>query len=242
VVYKPANFDPSKKYPTILNVYGGPHVQLVSNDFEKIVARFSKFHMYNQLGYAVVMIDGVGSNRRGLQFEGVLKHKMGTVEIADQVLGLEHLIKQGIVDPARIAITGWSYGGYLTLMALCQRPDFFKVGISGAPVTLWEAYDTGYTERYMDTPQNNPQGYKLGSVMHYVNQMPEEEGRLLIAHGLRDENVHFCNTAVFIDAMIMASKPYELYIYPKERHGMRSLPNYTHLEVKTLCLLQKMFA
>jgi dipeptidyl-peptidase 9 len=99
---------------------------------------------------------------------------MGQVEVQEQVEGLSHLIKQGFIDTERIAVTGWSYGGYLSLMCLAQRPDFFKLAIAGAPVTKWEAYDTGYTERYMDTPDNNPNGYQAGSVMHYINGMPDE--------------------------------------------------------------------
>jgi len=188
----------------------------------------------------VVVIDGVGSTARGLNFEGHLKNRMGTVELRDQIEGLSLLIEKGIVDPDRICITGWSYGGYMSLMAIGQRPDFFKMCIAGAPVTLWEAYDTGYTERYMGTPQTNPSGYKMGSVLTYASNFPEEEDRVLIIHGLKDENVHFVNTSKLIEALITANKPYNLYVYPKERHGIRSPNNMFHLEQKILSMLMKL--
>lgn len=144
MIYKPSG-NVNKPLPTILYVYGGPHVQVtilkfnqisstiflkkkfVLNDYSAVVERFPKFHVYVALGYNVVVIDGAGSDRRGLNFEGALKHKMGTVEIKDQITGLKSLITKGIVDPNRILVTGWSYGGYLSLMALCQNPEFFKV-------------------------------------------------------------------------------------------------------------------
>jgi pimeloyl-ACP methyl ester carboxylesterase len=119
------------------------------------------------------MIDGVGSWRRGLKFEGYLRKKMGQIEVQEQVEGLSFLVKQGFVDTERIAVTGWSYGGYLSLLCLAQRPDFFKVAVSAAPVTKWESYDTGYTERYMGTPTDNPVGYEAGSVMHYIDGFPD---------------------------------------------------------------------
>jgi len=233
-LFKPRNFQKGKKYPTLLYVYGGPHVQLVVNDYEKLTLRNAKFSLYSHLGFAVVILDGVGSNGRGLSFESHVKHKMGTVELRDQIEGLEHLIEEGVVDRDRIAVSGWSYGGYMSLMAIGQRPDFFKLALSGAPVTLWEGYDTAYTERYMGTPKINPKGYLSGSVLSYVNNFPEEEGRLLIIHGLKDENVHFAHTSKFIDALISAGKPYELYVYPSERHGVRSPHNQAHLEHKLL--------
>ena len=159
-------------------------------------------------------MDCRGSTRRGLAFEGYLKDRMGTVEIADQVEGLQYLIKTGRynIDEKRVGIHGWSYGGYLSLMGLAQRPDIFKVAVSGAPVCQWEAYDTAYTERYMSTPNENPEGYNHGNVLHLVDQFPDSPGRLLIVHGLIDENVHFHHTATFIDAMVAAGKPHQLQV------------------------------
>eukprot|EP00051_Salpingoeca_urceolata_P022267 m.358632 g.358632 ORF g.358632 m.358632 type:complete len:797 (+) comp19947_c0_seq3:43-2433(+) len=215
--YHPAE----QKYPTLLYVYGGPHVQIVTNDYR--ATRLSRFRMLADLGYVVVMMDCRGSTRRGLAFEGHLRHRMGAVEIADQVEGLEYLIKEGKfgIDPDRIGIHGWSYGGYLSLMGIAQRPDIFKISLAGAPVTTWEAYDTGYTERYMDTPQANPEGYKGGSVLELASQFPDEDDRLLIVHGLIDENVHFNHTALLLDQLSVLGKPYRIQVYPKERHGVR---------------------
>jgi dipeptidyl-peptidase 9 len=194
-VYVPPNYNPSYSYPTIVHIYQGSHVQLVKNRY--MMKTNGRCQLLACLGFIVVIIDGRGSFNRGLQFEGYLRCRMGQFELEDQILGIESLAKgenhQHLklnIDLKRVGIFGWSYGGYMTLMALCQRPDFFKVGVAGAPVTMWELYDTGYTERYMDTPENNPDGYKKGSVLYYAHQFPEEENRLLIIHGLSDENVH----------------------------------------------------
>lgn len=231
--YKPRHFDPSRRYPTILRVYGGPHVQYVTNDY-KMTRLMLNLQLYAHLGYLVVIIDGVGSWRRGLRFEGYLRNCMGTVEVQEQVDGLTHLIKSGIVDPDRIAVTGWSYGGYMALLCLAQRPDFFKVAISGAPVTKWEAYDTAYTERYMDTPSNNPAGYEKGSVFHYAPNLPSEPNRLLIVHGLLDENVHVCNSFELIQSLIDLDKPYQLQVFPNERHGVRAVASAKYQELTCL--------
>ncbi len=136
----------------------------------------------------VFVIDGTGSWKRGLNFEGPLKYSMGTVELQDQMLGLQDFINKGCVDEKRIVISGWSYGGYMALMGVAQYGSFFKQAISGAPVTVWEAYDTGYTERYMGFPAQNQEGYKKGSVLTYIKNFPDEQNRLLMVHGLRDEN------------------------------------------------------
>ncbi|KAL6054462.1 Dipeptidyl peptidase 9 [Balamuthia mandrillaris] len=228
--WPPANWEPAKKYPVLLYVYGGPHVQLVTNNYMWTI-RHKRYQLLASLGYFVVMIDGVGSWNRGLKWEGQLKRQMGIPEIRDQILGLEHLMQENpSMDRSRVGVTGWSYGGYLSLMFLAQRPDFFKVAIAGGPVTLWEAYDTAYTERYMDTPQNNPEGYKQGSILERVARFPDEPNRLLLVHGLMDENVHFCNTARLIDELIKECKPYQLVILPAERHGVRSVKAQRYFE------------
>jgi len=191
-------------------------------------------------GYVVVVIDSRGSRHRGIQFEGYLKGKMGQVEISDQVEALHWLADStGLIDVDRIAIHGWSYGGYLSLMGLGQRPEVFKVAVAGAPVTSWNLYDTGYTERYMDQPANNPHGYRMGSVLSYINNFPNEENRLLIIHGLIDENVHFFHTSQLINALVKAGKPYQLQVYPNERHSLRHLDASEHFETMLLSFLQQ---
>ncbi|KAI8847282.1 Alpha/Beta hydrolase protein [Chytridium lagenaria] len=130
----------------------------------------------------------------------------------------------------RIAITGWSYGGYLSLMALAQYPDIFKVAISGAPVTSWELYDAAYTEKYMGLPEENPEGYRLGSVLNYIDRFPETDCRLLIVHGAIDENVHFKNTESLVAELVRSSKPHRVQVYPSERHGLRAGNVIEHFE------------
>ncbi|CAH1971216.1 unnamed protein product [Acanthoscelides obtectus] len=237
MVFKPHNFEPGRKYPTVLNVYGGPEVQLVSNTFKGM--RQLRMHMLAARGYCVVAIDSRGSQHRGLQFESYIKKRMGTVELKDQIEVLKWLADSlGYIDLDRIAIHGWSYGGYLSLMGLIHFPDVFKISIAGAPVTNWNLYDTGYTERYMDLPEHNPEGYFEGSVLNYINKFPEEENRLLIIHGLIDENVHFYHTSQLINALIKAGKPYQLQIYPNERHSLRHLDASKHYETTLLSFLQ----
>ncbi|KTG17112.1 hypothetical protein cypCar_00031010 [Cyprinus carpio] len=173
MLYKPHNLKPGKKHPTILFVYGGPQVQLVNNSYKGV--KYLRLNTLASLGYAVVVIDGRGSCQRGLKFEGALKNKMGQVEIEDQVEGLQYVAENyKFIDMSRVAIHGWSYGGFLSLMGLIHRPNIFKVAIAGAPVTVWMAYDTGYTERYMDVPENNQQGYEAGSVALHVDKLPNE--------------------------------------------------------------------
>lgn len=190
-------------------------------------------------GYCVVAIDSRGSQHRGLRFESHLKGRMGTVELSDQVEMLQWLAENlGYIDMDRVAIHGWSYGGYLTLMGLAQYPHIFKIAVAGAPVTSWTLYDTGYTERYMDLPQHNAVGYKAGSILNYVSQFPDEENRLLIIHGLIDENVHFHQTCQLINALVRQGKPYQLQVYPNERHSLRSLDASKHYETTLLSFLQ----
>lgn len=198
-----------------------------------------RMHMLAARGYCVVAVDSRGSQHRGLQFESHLKGKMGTVELQDQIEVLKWLAETlDYIDMGRVAIHGWSYGGYLSLMGLIHFPEVFKVAVAGAPVTNWNLYDTGYTERYMDLPDNNPQGYTEGSVLNYIHKLPDEENRLLIIHGLIDENVHFYHTSQLISGLIKAGKPYQLQIYPNERHSLRSLDASKHYETTLLSFLQ----
>ncbi|XP_054718484.1 LOW QUALITY PROTEIN: dipeptidyl peptidase 9-like [Uloborus diversus] len=235
MLFKPPNMT-GEKYPTVLTIYGGPEVQLVTNNFKGM--RYLRQYLLSSEGYVVVAIDCRGSRHRGVAFESHIKGRMGTVEIADQVEVLLWLSETtGYIDVDRIAVHGWSYGGYLSLMGIAQRPDI--VAIAGAPVTSWMLYDTGYTERYMDTPAKNAGGYTTGSVLSYVHKFPDEENRLLIIHGLRDENVHFAHTTQLINALVKAGKPYQLQIYPTERHSLRHLDASEHYETTLLSFLQQ---
>ncbi|KAB1277069.1 Dipeptidyl peptidase 8 [Camelus dromedarius] len=164
----------------------------------------------------------------------------GQIEIDDQVEGLQYLASQyDFIDLDRVGIHGWSYGGYLSLMALMQRSDIFRVAIAGAPVTLWIFYDTGYTERYMGHPDQNEQGYYLGSVAMQAEKFPSEPNRLLLLHGFLDENVHFAHTSILLSFLVRAGKPYDLQIYPQERHSIRVPESGEHYELHLLHYLQE---
>lgn len=238
MMYTPVGLDTNKKYPVVLYVYAGPHVQLATNSYKAM--RFLRLHTLASVGYVVIIIDGRGSSNRGVRFEAHIYSQMGRVEVEDQVEGLTWLASQySFIDMDRIAIHGWSYGGYISLMGLVQRPDIFKVAIAGAPVTSWHLYDTGYTERYLDLPKVNSMAYTSGSVIEMVDKFPNEEGRLLIVHGLIDENVHFYHTSSLVEALVKACKPHQLQVYPNERHGIRSGEANEHFETVLISFLQK---
>uniref|UniRef100_A0A8C6XGW1 dipeptidyl-peptidase IV n=1 Tax=Naja naja TaxID=35670 RepID=A0A8C6XGW1_NAJNA len=238
MIYKPHDLQPGKKYPTVLFIYGGPQVQLVNNRFKG--AKYFRLNTLASLGYVVVVLDNRGSCHRGLAFEGAFKYKMGQIEISDQVEGLQYLASQyEFIDLDRVGIHGWSYGGFLSLMALLQKPEIFKVAVAGAPVTLWLFYDTGYTERYMGHPDNNEQAYYLGSVAMQAEKFPSEPNRLLLLHGFLDENVHFAHTSILLSFLVRAGKPYDLQIYPQERHSIRVPESGEHYELHLLYYLQE---
>jgi dipeptidyl-peptidase-4 len=210
---KPADFDPNKKYPVIVRVYGGPGVQIVRNAWG---VTSLQDHFLAQRGYLIWSLDNRGSTGRGHAWETVIYQRLGPRELADQLTGVDYLKSLPYVDPARLGIWGWSYGGYLTLYVLTHAPSVFKCGIAGAPVTDWRLYDSIYTERYLRTPAENPNGYRDSSP---VNAAEKLRAKLLIIHGTADDNVHPQNTMNFIDALIKAGRPYELHIQPGERHG-----------------------
>ncbi len=224
-VYRPPRSFGPGPFPTIVYVYGGPHAQLVTNGWNLSCAM--RIQYLRSLGFLVFILDNRGSARRGLEFEGWIRHRLGTVEVDDQVDGVRWLVEQGLADPDRIGIYGWSYGGYMALMCLECASDTFKVAVSGAPVTAFDGYDTHYTERYMGTPQENTEGYSLSSPLSHIDTM---QGKLLLVHGLIDENVHFRHTARLINALIQARKRYDLLLFPDERHSPRRLEDRVYME------------
>jgi dipeptidyl-peptidase 4 len=226
-IIKPTDFDPSKKYPVLINVYGGPHVQLVRNGWGGL--RYLLDQVYAQKGYILFTLDNRGSWGRGHAFETPLYHHMGKIELQDQVAGVKYLKSLGYVDPARIGITGGSYGGYMTLEALFNAPGVFKLGVSDAPVTDWKLYDTIYTERYMGRPQDNAEGYRDSSP---VNQAENLKGKLMLVHGTGDDNVHFANSVELLNALIDGGRyPDELMVFPGRGHGI-SDPSARMLEIR----------
>jgi dipeptidyl-peptidase 4 len=215
----------SGPYPTIVSVYGGPHVQMVANTWRMSVAM--RAQALARQGFLVFVLDNRGSARRGLAFEGAVKHRLGKVEVQDQVDGVRWLVQMGLADADRVGIYGWSYGGYMAAMCLCRSSRTFKAAVAGAPVTHWDGYDTHYTERYMGTPQTNPEGYRDSAVMQHICGMA---GRLMLVHGLIDENVHFRHTARMINALIEARKTYHLLLFPDERHSPRKQTDRVFME------------
>mmetsp|Transcript_22680 Transcript_22680/g.65331 ORF Transcript_22680/g.65331 Transcript_22680/m.65331 type:complete len:922 (+) Transcript_22680:3-2768(+) len=222
-------------WPLVVATYGGPHVQYVQETWGMMTVDMrSQFLRAN--GFAVIKVDNRGSNRRGLVFETPIYESMGDIEVADQVAGVRWAVDQGIADEKRVAISGWSYGGYMALKCLTDRPDVFHAAISGAPVTDWALYDTAYTERYMGLPQENPEGYAKSSALAKVSDI---EGSLLLCHGLLDENVLFRQSAVLVNALIEHQKAYDLALFPSERHGPRRQQDRAFLEERILAFLQR---
>ena len=212
-LYRPAGDGP---HPLLVAVYGGPHAQTVLDAWGLTVDLRAQY--LAQQGYLVLKLDNRGMAGRGLDFEAHLHRQMGTIEVDDQAAAVEQLAAEGLADTERVGVYGWSYGGYMTVMSMLRRPDLFKVGVSGAPVSDWDGYDTGYTERYMGTPQNNAEGYREGSLLSHADKL---EGQLLLIHGGVDENVHFRHTARLITALTAADRDYDLLMFPEERHMPR---------------------
>jgi dipeptidyl-peptidase-4 len=227
-LYRPVGDAPGP-YPVVVSVYGGPHAQRVSRAWSMTVDLRAQY--LRRRGVLVFKLDNRGSARRGLAFEGAIKHNLGDVEVRDQVAGLRWLVDQGLADPDRVGVMGWSYGGYVALMCLARAPSHFKAAVAGAPVTHWDGYDTHYTERYMGLPAENSEGYEVSSVMAHVDDI---RGRLLLVHGLIDENVHFRHTARLINALIRARKDYDLLLFPDERHMPRGLADRVYMESRIL--------
>lgn len=234
-LYKPdeARFGPPP-YKTLVSVYGGPSVQLVCDSWVNTVDMRAQY--LRSKGVLVWKLDNRGTARRGLKFEGAIKYSCGRIDAEDQLTGAEWLIKQGLAKVGSIGLYGWSYGGYLSAMTLARFPDVFGCAISGAPVTSWDGYDTFYTEKYMGLPYENPAGYEYSSVMHHVHKL---KGKLLLVHGMIDENVHFRHTARLVNALVAARKPYDLLIFPDERHMPRRLGDRIYMEGRIWDFIQK---
>ncbi|KAD5961201.1 hypothetical protein E3N88_12674 [Mikania micrantha] len=225
-LYKPdvEKFGPPP-YKTMISMYGGPGVQLVSDSWANMVDMRAQF--LRSKGILVWKMDNRGSSRRGLAFEGAIKHNFGRFDAEDQVAGAEWLMKEGLAKPGHIGLYGWSYGGYLSAISLSRFPDVFNCAVSGAPVTSWDGYDSFYTEKYMGMPDDNKTGYSYGSVMTHVGEL---KGKLLLIHGLIDENVHFRHTARLLNALVGARKVYELLIFPDARHMPRPHKDRLYME------------
>jgi dipeptidyl-peptidase-4 len=231
----PPNFDSSKKYPALVEVYGGPHVQTVTRNWERMSDQF-----YSREGYVVFSLDNRGSSNRGKKFEDVIYRQTGGPEVRDQLLGVEWLKSQPFIDADRVGIQGWSYGGYMTLMTILQAPEgTFAAAVAGAPVTDWTLYDTFYTERYMDTPQDNPDGYEKSSVFYHLDKLETEIPPLLLVHGMADDNVTFDNTTRLMAELQQRGIVFDLMTYPGQRHGIRGEKLGTHLMKTRMAFLER---
>lgn len=215
-LYKPIGFDPARKYPVILYVYGGPHNQLVTNSWPQGVYHLW-FQYMAQRGFIVIQLDNRGTPNRGKAFEQAIFRRAGTVEMEDQLAGLDWLSQFSWADMSRVGVFGWSYGGFMTATLMTKAPDRFKAGVSGAPVIDWSYYETVYTERYMDTPVANPEGYKTSSVLNSIGNL---KGRLLMIHGTHDNVVMWQHSLLLVSEAIRNSVQMDYFVYPGHLHGV----------------------
>ncbi len=213
---KPHDFDPNKKYPTVVYVYGGPHAHLVDASWH-YASRTWETYMA-QKGYIIFILDSRGSENRGCDFEQATFHQLGQIEMQDQMKGVEFLSKQPYVDMDRLGVHGWSFGGFMTISLMLNYPDVFKVGVAGGPVIDWKWYEVMYGERYMGTPQDNPEGYEKTSLIDKAKNL---KGKLQIITGYNDNTVVPQHCLSFLDACVKAGTQPDFFAYPGEEHNMR---------------------
>jgi len=212
---KPNDFDSSKKYPVLMYQYSGPGVQTVQDSW----FRFDDYwySMLAERGYIIVSVDGRGTGGKGSAFTKVTYKQLGKYETIDQIEAAKELGKRPYIDASRIGIWGWSFGGFTSANCILKGNDVFKMAIAVAPVTSWRFYDTVYTERYMQTPQENPEGYDKNSPLNFAGQL---KGKFLLVHGTGDDNVHVQNSMRLINEMIKADVSYDSEFYPDRTHGI----------------------
>jgi len=215
-IIKPRDFDPGRRYPLLLYVYGGPGSQTVRDSWGG--SRYLWHQMLVRQGILVASVDNRGTGARGREFKKQVYLRLGQLEVADQLAGIAELAALPYVDESRIGIWGWSYGGYMALMTSLAGGPSVAAAIAGAPVTAWELYDTIYTERFMRTPAENEQGYRLGSALRRAGDLRAD---LLIIHGTADDNVHVQHTLQMVHALEEAGKQFHMRLYPGQRHGIR---------------------
>lgn len=214
---------PGKRFPVFVHVYGGPHGQLVTRAWYRDLPL--EQYLVDQ-GWVVFTLDNRGTNRRGTRFENAIYHAMGGAEVADQLAGVDWLKRQDFVDPARISVMGWSFGGYMTLKLLEQAPGTFAAGVAVAPVTRWELYDTFYTERYLGNPATDARPYESSGALEQSSRIVDP---LLIVHGMADDNVVFENSTAMIAKLQREKRPFELMVYPGATHAIAGEGPQTHV-------------
>jgi dipeptidyl-peptidase-4 len=214
--FYPVDFDPKKKYPVVVYVYGGPHAQMIQNRW---LGGGNLWMAYMaSKGYIVFTLDNRGSSNRGLEFENIIHRQVGEVEMRDQLAGINFLKSLNYVDTSRIGIHGWSFGGFMTTSLMSRHPDVFKTGVAGGPVIDWKYYEIMYTERYMDMPQENPEGYAKNSLLQYA---PKLKNRLLMIHGADDDVVVWQHSLLFLEKCIKSSNDnLDYFVYPGHKHNV----------------------
>jgi dipeptidyl-peptidase-4 len=223
---RPPGFDETKKYPVLVYVYGGPHVQLVTNRW--LAGANLWLNYMAQQGFVVFTIDNRGSGNRGLEFEQTTFRRLGTIEVEDQLTGVEYLKSLPFVDADRIGVYGWSYGGFMATSLMTRAPGVYKVGVGGGAVIDWQYYEVMYTERYMDTPQDNPEGYEESSLLNYAENLT---GKLLLVHGTSDPTVVWQHTLLFAQKVTSLGIDMDYYPYIGHKHGVRGKDKF-HLYQK----------
>jgi dipeptidyl-peptidase-4 len=223
-IMKPYDFDPNKKYPVYVTVYGGPGSNEVLNRYD------GQDYMYHQLltqkGYIVFSVDPRGTMYQGEAFKKATYLQLGKLEIEDVIATVQKLKEQNYIDPNRIGIQGWSFGGFMASLGMTKGADVFKMGIAVAPVTNWRYYDNIYTERFMQTPKENEKGYDDNSPINHVDKL---KGKYFLIHGSADDNVHYQNSMEMINALVKANKQFDLFIYPNKNHGIYGGNTRNHL-------------
>ena len=225
---KPSNFDPSKKYPVLVYVYGGPHAQLITNSYLD-GANLWMYYMAEQ-GYLVFTLDNRGSDNRGVAFESAIHGRLGVHEMEDQMLGIEYLKSLPYVDTNRLAVHGWSFGGFMTTSLMLRQSNVFKVGVAGGPVIDWKWYEIMYGERYMDTPEENPKGYEEACVLNYAKDL---KGKLLLIHGTSDDVVLEQHNLSLVKKFVETQKQVDYFPYPMHKHNVQG-KDRVHLIQKVL--------
>lgn len=225
-MFLPAGFDSTKKYPSLTYVYNGPNVQLITNSW---MANADHFLYYMaQQGFVIFTVDGRGSDNRGIEFEQAIFRHLGTQELADQKKGSDYLKSKSWIDASRMAVYGWSYGGFMTTSMITRTPGIYKCGVAGGAVIDWSYYEVMYTERYMDTPQTNPEGYKESNTRNYVRNL---QGKLLMIHGTSDDVVVWQHTLAYTKTAVDSGVQTDYYMYPGHLHNVRG-PDRVHLLTK----------
>jgi dipeptidyl-peptidase-4 len=227
--FLPPDFDAkqNKKYPVIVYLYGGPHAQMITESW--LGGANLWFHYMAQNGYIVFTVDNRGSANRGFNFESATFRQLGTIEMADQIGALNYLKKFPYIDSTRIGIHGWSFGGFMTTTLMTRKPGVFKAGVAGGPVIDWRYYEIMYTERYMDKPQENAEGYKNSNLLNYVDKL---DGRLLMIHGMDDDVVVWQHSLMYVQQAIKKMNVnLDYFVYPGHKHNVLG-PDRAHLYKK----------